>query len=385
MTDIENQDTAIDDTSTNDLLVCRQCNSLLLMNTQNTRRGMLTLLALAALSVGASAQSQDIRVTVDGEIVSMPDVQPIMVNNRVMVPVRGVFEHMNATVEWNSDSQTVFATYGTHRIQLPVNSYTATVDGRSVSLDSPAIIHNGRTIVPLRFLSESMGAEVKWESYARQVTITSATTRILEQKKDEVSLGGPMVQLSIGSVIPFKLERPLSSKSVAVGDTFSAVIDSGNDTHYQNIPKGTTLEGHVDVVRAKTGDTPGVLGLAFDRLRLPNGSQFPIYGSLIGLDSKSIENLDGRLTAKPGAKVDNLRYVGYGAGGGALVAILTKGNILTSALIGGALGFLLGEIQKDPSRSRDVSLETGAPFGVRLTRDMEFRPDMKSVAPKPIN
>jgi len=252
-------------------------------------------------------------------------------------------------------------------------------------LDSPAIIHNGRTIVPLRFLSESMGAEVKWESYARQVTITSATTRILEQKKDEVSLGGPMVQLSIGSVIPFKLERPLSSKSVAVGDTFSAVIDSGNDTHYQNIPKGTTLEGHVDVVRAKTGDTPGVLGLAFDRLRLPNGSQFPIYGSLIGLDSKSIENLDGRLTAKPGAKVDNLRYVGYGAGGGALVAILTKGNILTSALIGGALGFLLGEIQKDPSRSRDVSLETGAPFGVRLTRDMEFRPDMKSVAPKPIN
>lgn len=316
-------------------------------------------------------------------MVSMPDVQPVMINNRVMVPVRGVFEHMEAQVDWNATSQIVTATHGTHSIQLPINSYSATVDGRSVSLDSPAVIFGGRTLVPLRFISEAMGADVKWDAPERFVKITSATHAVGDNRT--IDAGPAMVNLSAGSVIPFKLEKPLSSQNVAAGDKFSAMLDTGDNSHYQNLPKGTILEGHVDLVRAKTGDTPGVLGLAFDRLRTPSGSQFPIYGSLIGLDSKSVENLDGRLTAKPGAKKDNLRYVGYGAGGGALVAILTKGNILTNALIGGALGFLLGEIQKDPSRSRDVSLETGSPFGVRLTRDMEFRPDAKPTTPHPIN
>lgn len=350
---------------------------------RNYRRGALTLLALSAIAVGTATQTQDIRVTIDGEMVSMPDVQPVMINNRVMVPVRGVFEHMQAQVDWNANSQIVTATHGTHNIQLPINSYSATVDGRSVSLDSPAVIYGGRTMVPLRFISEAMGADVKWAASDRQVRITSANHTVGD--KQVVDAGGTMVNLSSGSVIPFKLEKPMSSSNVAMGDKFTAMLDTGDNSHYQNLPKGTLLEGHVDLVRPKTGDTPGVLGLAFDRLRMPSGSQFPIYGSLIGLDSKSVENLDGRLTAKPGAKKDNLRYVGYGAGGGALVAILTRGNILTNALIGGALGFLLGEIQKDPSRSRDVSLDTGAPFGVRLTRDMQFRPEMKPATPSPIN
>lgn len=333
---------------------------------------MLTLMALSALAVVSTAQAQDIRVTVDGAMVTMPDVQPVMMNNRVMVPVRGVFEHMNASVEWNESTQTVLATHGSHNIRLPINSYTASVDGQNVSLDTPAVIHGGRTLVPLRFLSESLGASVKWDSVVRQVQITSATSSNTVNPPNDAG-SAPTIHLSAGTVIPFMLQKPLNSKDTTVGETFTAILDTGNDSHYQNMPKGSILEGHVDLVRPKTGDTPGVLGLAFDRIRLPNGTSAPIHGSLIGLDSKSVENLNGRLTAKPGSKNDNLKYVGIGAGGGALVAILTKGNILTNALIGGALGLLFGELQKNPSQSRDVTLASGAPFGVLLNQNMEIR------------
>jgi hypothetical protein len=106
---------------------------------------------------------------------------------------------------------------------------------------------------------------------------------------------------------------------------------------------------------------------------MPDGQTFAIYGSLIGLDANSVTNDNGRLVAKDGAKDDNLKYVGYGAGAGALVAIVTNGNILTSTLIGGALGWLFGEIQKDPSKSRNVALESGTRFGVRLTNEFAFR------------
>jgi hypothetical protein len=79
------------------------------------------------------------------------------------------------------------------------------------------------------------------------------------------------------------------------------------------------------------------------------------------------------LVAKAKAKNDSLKWVGYGAGGGALIAVLTKNNLLTSTLIGGALGWLAGEITKNPSKSNNVNQESGAKFGVRLTRDLLIR------------
>ena len=159
----------------------------------------------------------------------------------------------------------------------------------------------------------------------------------------------------------------------SVGDRFTANLDTGDLSNYQGMTNGAILEGHVDMARAKAGNTPGVLGLAFDRVRMPDGQTYKVYGSLIGLDSKSVTSENGRLVARPSAKNDNLKFVGYGAGAGALVAILTKGNVVSNTLIGGALGYLYGEIQKNPSKARNVTSEAGTQFGVRLTRDFSFQ------------
>jgi hypothetical protein len=59
------------------------------------------LLGLTGVAAAALAGAQDIRATVDGTYVNFPDVPPMMVKSRVMVPLRGVFEHMGATVLWD--------------------------------------------------------------------------------------------------------------------------------------------------------------------------------------------------------------------------------------------------------------------------------------------
>lgn len=328
----------------------------------------LGLLALVSLSVAGSA-SQAIRTTVDDILVNFADVQPVMVSGRVMVPVRGVFEHMNAEVEWNADTRTVTAQRGNDNIILPINSRFATVNGRQVSLDAPARIRNGRTIVPLRFLSESLGASVEWIADSRLVEINTTTSGSTPPTGD----GATTRRIDEGTVIPFGLVEKLSSNGSEVGDKFTANLDTAGNKDYQGMPTGAVLEGHVDVARAKSGETPGVLGLAFDRIRMADGQTYPVYGSLIGLDSKSVEYDDGRIIARKDAKTDNLKYVGYGAGGGALLAILTNGNIITNSLIGGALGYLFGEIQKNPEKSNNVTQQPGTKFGMKLTRDLTFR------------
>src|SRR5579871_4714840 len=88
-----------------------------------------------------------------------------------MVPLRGVLETMGASIDWMQDSQTVVATRGNIEIDLPIGSRTATINGREVTLDVPAMTIAGRTMVPLRFVSETLGAQVEWNDRTRTVSI----------------------------------------------------------------------------------------------------------------------------------------------------------------------------------------------------------------------
>ena len=330
-------------------------------------RNLTWVLALAVLWACGAASAQSIRTTVDSVLVHFTDVQPMMSNGHVMVPVRGVFEHLNASVVWDERSGTVTARHGTDTILLPVNANYASVNGREIGLDSPARIVNGRTMVPLRFLSESLGAGVEWMASTRTVEITT-TTAVMPPTTGRDTV---VAHIAPMTVVPFTLNTKLSSNVSSVGDRFNATLDTSGYDDYGQLPKGTKLEGRVAVVSAKKGNTPGALGLEFDRVVLPDGTRHRIYGALHGLDGNSVTTENGKLVAKDAAKNDNLKYVGYGAGAGALVAVLTKGNVVTSGLIGGALGYLFGQI--DPKKARDVTLDPGTRFGVRLTNDLAFR------------
>jgi hypothetical protein len=230
----------------------------------------------------------------------------------------------------------------------------------------PARLIAGRTMVPLRFLSESLGANVDWQPANRTVAITSSTVATTYASHTPVA---GTIFLGRSTVLPVKLDVPLSSKESREGDRFTATLDTKDSDRYVGLPTGTKIEGHVDVVKAKTADAPGVLSLEFDRLRLPNGTTVVIDGSLIGVDNKSVENRDGRLVARNAANAKDTKYVGIGAAGGALIALATKSNVLTSAVIGAALGYLYGQVE-DKNQYREVQLNPGAEFGVMLNRDV---------------
>lgn len=131
----------------------------------------MTLTLTALLTAGALAAS-DISVTVDGRALTF-DQPPLMQDGRVLVPLRGIFEALGAEVQWEAATRTVRARSQKSQMVLPLGSRTATVDGRTVNLDVPASVVGGRTVVPLRFVAEALGAQVLWEGAARTVTIAS--------------------------------------------------------------------------------------------------------------------------------------------------------------------------------------------------------------------
>ncbi|HEY3282016.1 MAG TPA: hypothetical protein VGN26_07045 [Armatimonadota bacterium] len=185
---------------------------------------------------------------------------------------------------------------------------------------------------------------------------------------------GPVrtVALESGTVIPARLQTSLSSKDAIVGDKVVAKIDNKGSS-YLGIPSGSTVEGVVTRARAKEGKNPGVLGIGFRHLRLPDGRAVSIDGAPIGLDSKSVETRsDGRLVAKANAKKTHYEYIGYGAGAGAVLGLLTGGKLkLSNVLIGAAAGYGASQLLKSGKKVRDVELKSGTELGVRIDKGVK--------------
>jgi hypothetical protein len=126
---------------------------------------LLVLCVFTAL--GQAAGDQKILVYVDGKKVAFPDQQPyIDSNNRTMVPVRFVSETLGAKVDWNSKAKEVSVKDEAKQkdIKLWVNKKNYTLNGETKTMDTSAVLtKQARVMVPLRFVSEGLGAVVKWE------------------------------------------------------------------------------------------------------------------------------------------------------------------------------------------------------------------------------
>lgn len=122
----------------------------------------------------AALCEDDIKVVLNGSVMSF-EVPPQIINDRTLVPLRAIFEALGAEVEWDGDTRTVTAEKDGTEISLTIDSYVMTVDDRTVELDSPAVIVDDRTLVPVRAVSESFGAKVDWDEQSRTVTIDTET------------------------------------------------------------------------------------------------------------------------------------------------------------------------------------------------------------------
>jgi hypothetical protein len=114
-----------------------------------------------------------IPVIVNGYKVNFPDTEPyVNKDGRTMVPVRFVSEKLGGSVTWDSTTYTVIIKSGEKEIKLPVGSKVVEVNGKSVELDTSATLREDRTMVPLRFVSEVLDSQVDWDEDAHTVKLT---------------------------------------------------------------------------------------------------------------------------------------------------------------------------------------------------------------------
>jgi len=132
---------------------------------------LLVLALLISLALTASAQ-EPVKVTIDGQFITV-DVPPTIIDGRTLVPVRAIFESLGVEVDWDESTRTVIGTKGSIKIELPIDNKYAKKSGQNIELDVPATIIDGRTLVPTRFIAESLGCNVDWDGNTRTVIISS--------------------------------------------------------------------------------------------------------------------------------------------------------------------------------------------------------------------
>lgn len=141
---------------------------------------------VAAQTVSVSQQDV-VNVIINGELQEFS--QPaVTVDGRTLVPLRGIFEALGAKVEWDNATRTATGTKDGVKVVVQIDNQTAYVNGQAVKLDVPAKTINGSTMVPLRFISESLGAMVEWDFKTRSAIITSQPNGMAPPAPDQESI-----------------------------------------------------------------------------------------------------------------------------------------------------------------------------------------------------
>lgn len=130
----------------------------------------LTLGAMLLLPV--SYGDTAIRIEIDHKPLVL-EVPPVIENGRTLVPFRAVFEALGLQVDWHEDLRIATAYNGEMNVSVKPGAAYGAINGDMKALDAPAVISQGRTLVPLRFVSEAFGKEVQWDAGKRLVSITS--------------------------------------------------------------------------------------------------------------------------------------------------------------------------------------------------------------------
>jgi len=130
---------------------------------------IMVAVILLLCSVPISA-SQPISVLVNGRTLTL-DVPPVIRDGRTLAPLRAIFEALGASVEWDNATRTIISRRKDKSIVLQIDSRTARVNNFPIVLSVPPVIIGGRTMVPVRFIAESLGATVTWDERTRTVSV----------------------------------------------------------------------------------------------------------------------------------------------------------------------------------------------------------------------
>ena len=145
---------------------------------------------LDGAAVAAAADPTALSINIDGRNV-FSDTPPILQNGRTFVPLRGVLENLGAKVDYIPAERRVKIARDAQRVELFLGTTRATIDGRDVAVEKPLVI-SGRTFVPLRAIAELFGLKVSWLPASRTVAIlTGAPVAPSINQRAELKAAGP--------------------------------------------------------------------------------------------------------------------------------------------------------------------------------------------------
>ncbi len=99
------------------------------------------------------------------------DVAPMLLNNRTFLPFRYIGETVGAEIKWDNNAKKVTYVQGGKTIELWIGKNTVKVNGTSKSIDAAPVLSGGRTLAPIRFVMENLGARLQWDNEEKKVTV----------------------------------------------------------------------------------------------------------------------------------------------------------------------------------------------------------------------
>lgn len=141
------------------------------------------VLLFTVLSLNVYAQAKDVTVKVNNIVVESP-VAAQIINDRTMLPMRSIFERVGANVSWIEEERIIIATKGKKLITMQIDNPMMSVQSITndeiveIELDSPPIIKDDSTIVPVRAVAESLGYSVEWDAQTYTVNISTISNEV---------------------------------------------------------------------------------------------------------------------------------------------------------------------------------------------------------------
>lgn len=208
------------------------------------------LIILCSMIFSLSSFADDnITVEIDNNIISF-DVNPVIKNDRVMVPIRKIFEELGASVSWEESSRTVAAARGSTAIKLNIGSNIMYKNGEMILLLPSPFIVNGRTLVPVRVISESFDYDVSWNENLRKVIIKTDSQVGESPDSDTGSSDSAFAEEVLRLVNTERQKNGLSSLSLDTSLSNVALTHS-KDMHDNGYFSHTNLSGESPFDRLK--------------------------------------------------------------------------------------------------------------------------------------
>lgn len=291
----------------------------------------------AASVPAAVAATKSPLVYVDGKKLAL-SASAFAQNGVTFVPMRNIFGALHASVTWEPKTQTIIGRKGNITITLTVGQKTARINGKAVNLDAAPIVKGGVTFVPVRFISQSLGATVKWDSAANTIRITSAEEaerlayeKWLEQQANIPKLSTKQIVDKYDQSVVLISTNVAQGSGVVIGDNliltnYHVIVDATSATAMTVDGAALNVVGVVhydktdDLAILKTEESIGAPAVEIGYgMNTDKGSKVVAIGSPLGFQNTVSEGVISNIIYQEGVRYLQISApIDHGSSGGAL-------------------------------------------------------------------